>query len=513
MSDPATQKLIETLRKAVSRTSMMAEGIDPQLDLALKEIRNSIASNVDSVAVNKVLKDLEPKLLKADKARDARAKKLRDTLHDLVDLLERIPNHSVPQKQKKDFLTKVRSHWQSMHQWPDLVESCIALIEATLEEPDEEQPGKRSLFKKLFSKNDSNNQGATEQNHPHILVDVAQTLTSLLDNLSLPENFDDQISDVKSFLNDSKELKHIPKMVAETTNLALIALGKNQQDLTSYLSQLNSQLASINASIVTSYKSQKTLTNTRNDFNSSLQQQVSDTTTDVSQATDLNSLKNLIGDRLNTISSTMDQYQKQMLDQDKQAAQSISQLRNKVSRMEKDASTLRLNLQQKLAQAMTDSLTNLPNRAAYQDSILPLCNMNAKSNGQLALAVCDIDHFKNVNDTWGHLAGDKVLRLIPRQIRSALTEKDMAFRYGGEEFVILIPNTTPDAAKMKMEAIRQAVEKMPFNVQGQPVPITISIGIALLTGNETHEELFERADKSLYVAKDQGRNQVVFSSN
>jgi len=491
----------------------MAEGIDPQLDLALKEIRNTITSNIDSDAMNKVLKDLEPKLLKADKSRDLRSKKLRDTLHDLVDLLERIPNHSVPQKQKKDLLTKIRSNWQSIYQWPDLIESCMSLIEATLEQSGEEKAGKRSLFQKLFSKESDKNQGASDQDYTSVVLDVSQTLTSLLDNLSLPENFDDQISDIKSFLTESKELQHIPKMVAETTNLAMIALGKNQQDLTSYLSQLNSQLASINASIVSSYKGQKTLTNTRNDFNSNLQKQVSDTSSDVSQATDLGSLKDLIGERLGTISSTMDQYQKQMLEQDKQATQSISQLRNKVSRMEKDASTLRLNLQQKLAQAMTDSLTNLPNRAAYQDSILPLCNMNKKAKTQLALAVCDIDHFKNVNDTWGHLAGDKVLRLIPRQIRSALTEKDMAFRYGGEEFVILIPNTTPDAAKMKMDAIRQAVEKMPFNVQGQPVPITISIGIALLTGNETHEELFERADKSLYVAKEQGRNQVIFSSN
>ncbi|MCZ2723576.1 GGDEF domain-containing protein [Marinomonas sp. 15G1-11] len=510
MSDPATTQLIETLRKAVSRTSMMAEGTDPQLDLALKEIRQTITSNSDANAISAVLKASEPKLIKADEARDFRAKKLRDTLHDLIDLLERLPSHTVPQKQKKDLLTKIRSQWQSISHWPELVESSISLIEATLLVDNEAKNGKRSLFKKLFSKN-GNESTIAEKNVSGILLDVSQTLTSLLDNLSLPENFDDQISDVKLFLNDSRSLEHIPKMVAETTNLAMIALGKNQQDLTSYLSQLNSQLASINAGIVTSYKSQRTLTSTRHDFNSELQKQVSETTTAVTQATDLGSLKNLIETKLETISSTMDTYQKQMLDQEKQASQSISQLRNKVSRMEKDASTLRLNLQQKLAQAMTDSLTNLPNRAAYQDSILPICNMNKKARTHLALAVCDIDHFKSVNDTWGHLAGDKVLRLIPRQIRSALTEKDMAFRYGGEEFVILLPDTTLETAKMKMEAIRQAVEKMPFNVQGVPVPITISIGIALLKADETHEGLFERADKSLYLAKEQGRNRAIFA--
>ncbi|WP_191602083.1 GGDEF domain-containing protein [Marinomonas algicola] len=510
MSDPATIKLIETLRKAVSRTSMMAEGMDPQLDLALKEIRQTITSNSDATTISTVLKESEPKLIKADEARDFRAKKFRDVLHDLIDLLERLPNHTVPQKQKKDLLTTIRSQWQSVPHWPDLVESSLSLVEATLLANNDAKNEKRSLFKKLFSKNGKESSIA-EKNISGVLLDVSQTLTSLLDNLSLPENFDDQISDVKIFLSDSKELEHIPKMVAETTNLAMIALGKNQQDLTSYLSQLNSQLASINAGIVTSYKSQRTLTSTRKDLNSELRKHVSETSNAALQAKDLGNLKSLIEAKLGTISSTMDQYQKQMQEQEKQASHSISHLRNKVSRMEKDASTLRLSLQQKLAQAMTDSLTNLPNRAAYQDSILPICNMNQKANTQLALAVCDIDHFKSVNDTWGHLAGDKVLRLLPRQIRSALTEKDMAFRYGGEEFVILLPNTSLSAAKTKMEGIRQAVEKMPFNVQGEPVPITISIGVALLQENENHEALFERADKNLYQAKEQGRNRVVFS--
>lgn len=510
MSDPATTKLIETLRKAVSRTSMMAEGTDPQLDLALKEIRQTITSNSDADTISAVLKESEPKLIKADEARDFRTRKFRDTLHDLIDLLERLPNHSVPQKQKKDLLTSIRSQWQSVSHWPDLVESSLSLVESTLLANSDGKHEKRSLFRKLFSKS-GNGSLIAEKNISGILLDVSQTLTSLLDNLSLPENFDDQISDVKIFLNDTKDLEHIPKMVAETTNLAMIALGKNQQDLTSYLSQLNSQLASINAGIVTSYKSQRTLTSTRKDLNSELRKQVSETSNAVVQAKDLGNLKNLIETKLGTISSTMDQYQKQMQEQEKQASHSISQLRNKVSRMEKDASTLRLSLQQKLAQAMTDSLTNLPNRAAYQDSILPLCNINQKANTHLALAVCDIDHFKSVNDTWGHLAGDKVLRLLPRQIRSALTEKDMAFRYGGEEFVILLPNTTLDAAKIKMEAIRQAVEKMPFNVQGEPVPITMSVGVALLQQHESHEALFERADKSLYLAKEQGRNRVVFA--
>ena len=508
MSDPARDKLVETLRKAVSRTSMMAEGIDPQLDLTLKEIRQKIAGGANETDINNLLKAAEPQLLQADQARNTQATKIRDNLHDLIDLLERIPNHNVPQKQKKDLLNDIDKNWLSLYSWPDLVASFMELADKTFTSANN-APEKKSLFGRFFPRNTAKN---SQQNNANILLDVTYTLTSLLDNLSLPANHDDQINDVKAFLHNSKDIQYIPKMVAETVNLAMVALGKTQQDLTSYLNQLNSQLASINASIVTSYKSQRTLTNKRHDFNTDLQKQVAETSSAVTVATNLDDLKHVIEERLGTISSTMTDYQKQMQDQEKNASQSISQLRNKVSRMEKDASTLRLNLQQKLAQAMTDSLTNLPNRAAYQDSILPLCQAGQQPASKgLALAVCDIDYFKSVNDTWGHLAGDKVLRLIPRQIRSALSDKDMVFRYGGEEFVILFPDTDLATAHTKAEAVRAAVEKMPFNVQGEPVPITISIGLALLN-NESHEGLFDRADKSLYLAKDQGRNKVVIDS-
>lgn len=510
MSDSANPKLIEALRKAVSRTSMMAEGIDPELDLTLKHIRQRIAAGANESAVNTILKNAEPQLMAADEAREERAKVLRDTLQDLVELLDSIPGKTVSANHKSELLAKIRSQWKESYHWPSLIQSYLKLAEETISLNVVEPEEKTSIFKRFFNKNSKENPQKPVKSEKDIVLEVAQSLNSLLENLSLPENYDDQITDVKTFLKDSEEVQHIPKMVSEATNLALIALGKTQQELTSYLSQLNSQLASINASIVTSYKNQRTLTSSRHDFNSELQKQVTETSNAVLDATNLGDLKSLIENRLSTISETMTQYQKQMLDQEKAANQSISQLRSKVGKMEKDASTLRLNLQQKLAQAMTDALTNLPNRAAYQDTILPLCKMGKNDAGKrLALAVLDIDHFKAVNDTWGHLAGDKVLRLVPRQIRIALTDKDLPFRYGGEEFVVLMPATDIISIKEKMEEVRHSIEQMPFNMQGVPVPITISIGVALLQDNESPESLFDRADKCLYMAKEQGRNRVV----
>jgi diguanylate cyclase len=226
-------------------------------------------------------------------------------------------------------------------------------------------------------------------------------------------------------------------------------------------------------------------------------------------ASDLDSLKSLINERMSTITETMSRYREDMKKQEQQAAKSISQLKHKVNKMEQDASHLRSKMQQKIAEAMTDELTKLPNRASYQEAVMTLCTSARTSQTPLCLAVLDIDRFKSINDTWGHLAGDKVLRLVPRQAQTALRKQDVLFRYGGEEFVLLLPALSLEQALATAERVRAAVEQTPFNMNGEPVSITISIGVSLFDGNESSEELFARADKNLYRAKTEGRNRVI----
>lgn len=503
MPDPSQDKLVEALRKAVSRTSMMAEGIDPELDKTLAQIRRTISGKANENDVRLALKDAEPRLIAADKSKAQRAKLFKDSLLDLIESLNRLPNYHIPSQQKNQLETNIRSHWQSNHRWPSLLAEFLLLTNATFDM--DKQDKKPSFLKRLFAKEDSK----SIKSEQDVINDISRTLLNLLGNLALPIEYDEQVNELKSLLEQEKELQIVPRILSESINLTMIALGSSQLELTSYLGKLNKQLASINLSVNNSYKAQKNLSNHREDFNDTIQKQVSETSSAVDEASDLGELQKLISVRLDNISNTMSEYQKKMVEQEKSASQSISQLRQKVSKMEKDSSSLRINLQQKIAQATTDTVTNLPNRSAYQDTIMPMCQLAQKSKKPLILGVFDIDHFKAVNDNWGHLAGDKVLNLLPRQLKSVMSEKDMVFRYGGEEFVFLLPNCSLADGKKRAEAIRQAVENMPFNVNGEPVPITISIGVAQLAQGESHEALFSRADKFLYQAKDAGRNRVI----
>ncbi len=172
---------------------------------------------------------------------------------------------------------------------------------------------------------------------------------------------------------------------------------------------------------------------------------------------------------------------------------------------------LRDSVQTSIELAITDALTGLHNRRYMETHIAGLVEQ-ALSRGQpLAVLVLDIDHFKLVNDTHGHDTGDEVLREFALRVRKAIRGIDLACRYGGEEFVVVMPETDLAAATAVAERLRQRIASEPFPIQqgAQGIDVTISIGIAALGGNDDAASVIKRADQALYRAKRNGRNRVV----
>jgi diguanylate cyclase (GGDEF)-like protein len=170
--------------------------------------------------------------------------------------------------------------------------------------------------------------------------------------------------------------------------------------------------------------------------------------------------------------------------------------------------------------AQTDSLTGLPNRghffdvgtAAVATAAVARALGGADSEAPLSLLLLDIDHFKSINDGFGHPVGDEVLRELASRCRGLLRGRDLMARIGGEEFVVLLPETKAMEAVEIGERLRGAFARAPVKTQGGPVAVTISMGCATLAaGGETLDGLLKRADVALYEAKHGGRNRVVFS--
>lgn len=161
-----------------------------------------------------------------------------------------------------------------------------------------------------------------------------------------------------------------------------------------------------------------------------------------------------------------------------------------------------------LQYATLDALTNLNNRRQFETRLGQEIAIAKRQNNPLCAMMIDIDFFKKVNDTYGHASGDEVLRTVASIIKDKLRESDIPARYGGEEFAVLLPFTHIDEAQIVAERLRKAVEANVVHVDNIDINVTISMGLAEFTSEETGETLFERADKALYEAKTNGRNQV-----
>lgn len=171
------------------------------------------------------------------------------------------------------------------------------------------------------------------------------------------------------------------------------------------------------------------------------------------------------------------------------------------------------NFHLSMQMATTDAVTGLYNRHYLTSHMETQLQAAKRKDKPLSVMMMDIDHFKKVNDTHGHAVGDRVLREFAQRIARNIRGVDLASRYGGEEFVVMMPETPIDWAKMIAERLREEVASTGFAVlgKGEMVDVTVSIGVAASADESTPQTLLEAADDALYAAKDSGRNRVVLS--
>lgn len=168
-----------------------------------------------------------------------------------------------------------------------------------------------------------------------------------------------------------------------------------------------------------------------------------------------------------------------------------------------------LRYQSAVKTALIDPLTETGNRIALDNALHRELQLANRYQQALSLLMIDIDHFKHINDTHGHQVGDEVLRAVADAIKTITRETDMIFRYGGEEFVVVLSKTNADGAAIIAERIREHIDSLQTCIETNAVHATVSAGVSSLRGKEHIKELFERADQALYQAKRQGRNRIV----
>ena len=237
--------------------------------------------------------------------------------------------------------------------------------------------------------------------------------------------------------------------------------------------------------------------------------QITDIENVVDSSTYLQQLKSQASDYLSKISANLDDRKQSDKEEQLQLIALLNDMQSQLSSLESDAAEYKKRLAEQKHRSNRDPLTKLANRTAYEQRVEIEYLRWRRSKLPLSLAVLDIDNFKRINDTYGHAAGDKTLQVIAQAMGEIVRSTDFLSRWGGEEFVILFPDTDTAGLSVVLEKIRRKIQAIPFKFKDEKVTITISIGATYFNDKDSPGTVFERADENLYKAKNTGRNRCI----
>src|SRR5471032_3309 len=347
-----------------------------------------------------------------------------------------------------------------------------------------------------------------EPSYSSVAAHIEETLLGLLNDLTLPEHHRPQAEDMRTRLEHGLNWYELLPILDDLAVLMLAITDSGQHEFEAYLQQLNERLESFQANLQAAAEGHADNHSASRNLNSQLREQVDGLQNSFQGAADLNSLKHVLENRLEGLLSTMDRHQHAHDQREQEVAARLQGLASRVATMEQEAQGFRVHLAEQRQKALIDPLTGLPNRAAWGERLEQEVESWQKHKDHLLLAMLDLDQFKRINDGYGHLAGDKVLKIVATVLRKSLRAADFIARFGGEEFVILLPRTSMTDGLALLEKLRAAIERCPFHFKGEPVVITVSMGLTAFKPGERGDLVIKRADQALYRAKDEGRNRI-----
>ena len=346
-----------------------------------------------------------------------------------------------------------------------------------------------------------------------IATAVCQVLDDLLQQIDPPPMATDNYRHARAQIAKGLNWYELVSTLEEIGVIVLAALDRGQGEFQEFLVGISKRLEEAHQVIQTSRQNHSLQQRDDDTLNQTVRSEVQQMQAQVAAATQLDVLRAAIGTRLDSIVGALDQHRTVSTSRQQALEEQLGALTARLRDMEAQSAAIEKRMLEQQQLALLDSLTQLPNRKAYEQRVLEESERWKRYGRPLTLAVCDLDHFKSINDQFGHLAGDKVLRIIAKTLRARLRKSDFIARFGGEEFVILLPETDCSEAQRALETLREAVSQCPFHFRDQPVAVTVSIGIAEFTVGAKPESVFERADAAMYRAKEAGRNRCVAAAD
>ncbi|NNC54213.1 MAG: GGDEF domain-containing protein, partial [Pseudomonadales bacterium] len=317
-------------------------------------------------------------------------------------------------------------------------------------------------------------------------------------------------------LQNGLALDALVDVLDSTVEIVVAALGRDQSEFESFLNSLDSKLAFFDSFVRDLNHELGQLVSGSEHLDGGVNQQLSairDAFNEMQGAPpgevaagDVKQLQRQVFANLDAVAGLLTEFSTGQVHYVAALEARLAELQAEVAALQAESDLARQRIVDQRDKLLRDSLTGIANREAYELRLADEYKRWRRYKRPLSLVVADIDLFKNVNDSYGHAAGDKVLKIVAKIMAQQLRESDFVARYGGEEFVFLLPETSLEAATLAVEKVRRAIEASPFKFKQAPVPITCSFGLAEFADEDTVEAVFERADQAMYRAKRDGRN-------
>lgn len=490
------ERYTEQLRSLIDHLSLGIHGISGSLDDELNKLNNALKQQ-DQNLIASILRQIKKEVGQLDMERQSSRELLGRILHRWTQQLKRAnPTPSIA-----NLIASIDNRV------PEATDHLYALAEL-MSELVEIQTG--ILIHSPLPESDQDFELNAEQHKDFetLSASMASELLQIIELLQVPAEGVEQAKGLVVEIERGISLERLPEILSSLVQLVRLANGNTQEDFENYLLTLNSQLSFVQQFLEESRSEELTAVQTHNQLDSQVRRDVRNIHRSVKESEDLKTLKLNVSQQLASIVRAMDSYRKQEAERETRLNRRYDDLLGKVEQMELETSKVKARMQEEQLRARTDPLTGLPNRTSYDQHMSTEHERWQRYGTQFSMAVGDIDFFKKINDQLGHLAGDRVLRLVAKVLKHNLRSSDFIARYGGEEFVILFPSTGADEALLATEKLRQAIAESPFNFKGERVEVTLSFGVAQVRQGDDPEALFTRADQALYLSKQQGRNQT-----
>jgi diguanylate cyclase len=472
----------DLLRRALGRLAAVAQGAYPELDPELERLRRAVRKGGDTAALTSAAQAVSEaafRLHAGTASVPARADEVSPVLRFLA-LCELGPDLATSLSHTR---TRVQGGASAAEAAAALAQLAGDLSRALRQAPPAAAASETPL--------------------------VNEALVDLLDHLDLPEGEAALLQALRGRLATPMGPADVVRVIDEIATLAHRVRRTYEQErraLEGFLQTVTDRLAELDASLKRTDEGQATAREDGQALRAQVQEQVDSLRDSVAQSRDLESLKREVQQRL----SAFEGHVAAFLHRDDARRQEVSAetraMRERLQRLEAEGASLRERVRRARAQAVRDPLTGVFNRLAYEERMAQEYARWQRYRDPVSLVVLDIDRFKEVNDRFGHAAGDRALKGLAEQLAQHLRRSDLLARYGGEEFVILMPKTERSAAFTVAEKLRALVGGCRFQYREENVPLTVSCGVTEFGAGDTPDAVFARADQALYRAKQAGRN-------